>query len=361
MPKTKILILGGYGSFGSLIAEQFSNSPDIIIAGRSAKEGQLFARSIGVEFQYCDLSDNQSLRKLILNSQLVINAAGPFKPNEYQIPRTCIEAGCHYIDMADRRQYVAGITQLDKLAKENQTFVCAGASTVPAVTSAMIDDMKTSDFESIDSIRIALTAGNKNKPGVSTFSSILSYAGVPIQVWQTGIWKTHIGWGVAEFITFPPPVGKRRVQLCDVPDLELFPGIYEANSVIFKAGVELLIFNYALSILAEYRRMFPTVNLSPLAGNLVKISRLFKNFGSYSGAVMVWLKSNDGKEKSMAVATSINGARIPTAPAVLLAKKIISEGAPAFGAFPCIGFLTYKELETYFEQFGIWTVREKTI
>jgi len=355
------VILGGYGSFGSLIADQFSNSPDTIVAGRNMEEGQLFARSKAVEFQYCDLSDNQSLRKLLSNSRLVINAAGPFKPNEYQIPRMCIEAGCHYIDIADGRQYVTGITQLNKLAKENQIFICAGASTVPAVTSAMIADIKTSDFDSIDSIRIALTAGNKNKPGVSTFSSILSYVGTSIQVWQGGGWKTHKGWGLAEFITFPPPVGKRRVQLCDVPDLELFPNIYKANSVIFKAGVELLIFNYALSILAVFRRMFPAVNLPPLAGNLVKISRLFKNFGSYSGAVMVWLKNNDGKEKSIALATSINGARIPTAPAVLLAKKVISVGAPAFGAFPCIGFLTYKELENYFAQFGILTVRGKTI
>jgi hypothetical protein len=40
-----------------------------------------------------------------------------------------IEQGCHYIDLGDGRDYVAGITELHESAKAQKVFVCVGAST----------------------------------------------------------------------------------------------------------------------------------------------------------------------------------------------------------------------------------------
>src|SRR5262249_5542079 len=161
-------------------------------------------------------------------------------------PQTCLEHGCHYIDLGDGRDYVAGIGRLHESARARGVLVCVGASTTPAITSAAVAELRPV-VGRIRSIKVALSAGNKNQACVSTIASILSYVGAPVRVWQDGRWQQMTGWEQGEFVHFPAPVGRRRVQLCDVPDLELFPGLFGADSVIFKAGVELTPVNYALA------------------------------------------------------------------------------------------------------------------
>jgi len=348
----RVVILGGYGAFGSLISEQLAKFATVVIAGRNQNMGQKFADSINAGFSWCDAKDPTSLRNVIGGTHIVINASGPFLANEYAIPKTCIEENCHYIDLADGREYVAGFTKLDVQAKEKGVFACTGASITPAITHALISELRPG-LQDIHSIKIYLSAGNKNKAGVSTFESILSYAGTPIQVWNNGQWEKFMGWGLAELFEFPAPVGRRFVQLCNVPDLELFPKLFGAGQVIFKAGVELPMFNIGLSVLAQLKRQIPQINLPSIAEPLIKISRLFKRFGSYSGSVLVKVEDTRGKSKTIAFVTSQNGPRIPTSPAVLLARKLLNEDPLTPGAYPCVGFISLHEYRNYLDPFGI--------
>ena len=348
----KIVVLGGYGAFGSLISEQLLDAADVVIAGHSQQTGQDFANSIGARFIFCNTKDKISLQRTVSGASIVINAAGSFHSNDYSIPQTCIAENCHYIDLADNREYVREFKGLHDLARAKEVFVCTGASTTPAVTYALISESRMQSTN-LRSIKIYLSAGNKNKAGVSTLESILAYAGVPIQVWRNGQWERASGWGSLEIINFPLPVGRRFVQLCDVPDLELFPELFQADEVLFKAGVELPIFNLGLSALAQLKKLIPRVNLPSMARSLAKISGLFKNYGSFAGGVLVKLEDRSGNHKSLAFVTSQNGPRIPTAPAVLLAKRILLDGPPDSGAFPGIGFISLHEFRSYLEPFGI--------
>lgn len=356
-PTQKVLILGGYGTFGSLIAGELARTTNVVIAGRNQFRGQKFADSIGAVFSLCNARDETALRNTVKGAQIVINASGPFLPNDYSIPNVCLEEGCHYIDLADGRDYVKDFPKLAELAQEKDVFACTGASTAPAVTYALLSELSLT-FHDIHSIKIYLIAGNKNKPGVSTFESILSYAGTEIPVWKNSQWENHMGWGLAEIFEFPPPVGKRFVQLCNVPDLELFPQLFEADQVLFKAGVELPIFNIGLSILARLKKRFPQIHLLSLAEPLIRISRLFKSFGSYSGGVLVHVEDKRGDHKSLAFVTSQNGPRIPTSPAVLLTRRLLNKDIVARGAFPCVRLISLGEFRDYLEPFGIRLVSQ---
>jgi hypothetical protein len=42
-----------------------------------------------------------------------------------------------------------------------------------------------------------------------------------------------------------------------------------------------------------------------------------------------------------------------------LARKILLNGPPAIGAYPCVGFMTLKELEDYLGQFEITVFFDK--
>src|SRR5207247_341631 len=97
MTNPRVVILGGYGTFGSLIAEQLARSDtQVIIAGRDATKGRAFAASIRAGFVPCDARSGSSLRDVVSGARLVINAAGPFQATDYSIPQLCVEYGCHY-------------------------------------------------------------------------------------------------------------------------------------------------------------------------------------------------------------------------------------------------------------------------
>jgi hypothetical protein len=133
---------------------------------------------------------------------------------------------------------VTGIGVLDEAAQRKGLFVSSGASSVPAITHAMVLALKP-QFKSIDEIEAALSPGNQNPRGAATIAAILSYLGRPLKVWQEGRWVLRPGWGDAHWLHFPAPVGRRRVHNCDVPDLDLFPSMFGARTVRFYAGVEL--------------------------------------------------------------------------------------------------------------------------
>src|SRR4030095_1774528 len=104
------------------------------------------------------------LRKLGVGT--LINTAGPFQEQGYEVARACIKAGCNYLDLADGRAFVTGIVKLDAEARTAGVSVISGASTVPALTSAVVDRY-LGQFARLDAIRIGLTSGGVI-PGAAT-------------------------------------------------------------------------------------------------------------------------------------------------------------------------------------------------
>ena len=141
-----VTVLGGYGIFGGRVAEALARDQicRVRIVGRSANIGLNFAHRVGAEFYPSMLDDRDALRRAIDGSFLVIHAAGPFQGAVYHVAEQCIKAGAHYLDLADAREFVAGIGLLDDDARRRRLLVASGVSSTPAITSAMIaEPLKT--------------------------------------------------------------------------------------------------------------------------------------------------------------------------------------------------------------------------
>jgi saccharopine dehydrogenase-like NADP-dependent oxidoreductase len=183
----RVLLLGGYGAFGGRIAERLAREPDIevIIAGRSLERASEFAARLqssararitplrldGTQVAADDLA---ALRPL-----LVINASGPYQLQDYGLARACIAEGAHYLDLADARGFVTGIGALDAQAREAGVLVVCGASTVPAISAAVIDE-HAPRFAALEAATIVIAPGNSFDPGLATTQSILGTLGRPI-------------------------------------------------------------------------------------------------------------------------------------------------------------------------------------
>jgi hypothetical protein len=356
-----VTVLGGYGIFGGRIAEALARDGlcRVRVVGRSAKIGQNFAHRVGADFYPCLLDDRNALARAIEGSYLVIHAAGPFQGVDHHVAERCLKAGAHYLDLADARDFVAGIGRLDEDARERRLMVTSGISSTPAITSALIAEVAP-EFARIDEIHTALSPGNQNPRGAATIAAVLSYLGRRIRVYRNGQWVERPGWGDVQRLQFPAPVGRRRVHNCDVPDLELFPEAFGAQTVRFSAGLELNLLNYLLSLCAIPCRWFG-LDLTSRARLFLNVSLMLFPLGTTNGSLAIWVRGRDQAgqriERRIALVSDYDGPATPSSAAVVLARKILSSGPPRIGAFPGVGVVSLDELLTHLHPLGIWCAR----
>ena len=325
--------------------------------GRAAGEDRRnFAHRIGADFRESKDGSVEAVRKAIDGSFLVIHGAGPFQGADYRVAETCIEIGAHYLDLADARDFVAGIGRLDAAASERGLLVASGVSSTPAITSALINELAP-EFSQIDSIYTALSPGNQNPRGEATIAAVLSYLGHTIRFWQDGRWTQRQGWGDARRLEFPPPVGRRRVHNCEVPELELYPELFHARTVQFAAGLELNLLNYMLSVCSVLARWLK-IDFTRHARFFLNASLMLFPLGTTNGALAIWLKGRDREgrsiERKIALVTDFDGPATPSSAAIILARKLLRNGPPRVGAFPCVGLLSLEELLEHLRPLGIW-------
>lgn len=348
-----VLILGGYGFFGYRIASALASETGIrlLIGGRSVARARKAAsalrlppsQGIGIDAQSADFS-----RELAsLRVDLLVHTAGPFQQQDYRIARAAIAAGCHYIDLADGRQFVAGIRALDALASSREVSVISGASSVPALSSAVVDRY-VGRFARLDSIDIGISSGARS-PGLATVRGIFGYAGKPFQCWRNGRWAKSYGWLALSRYRFPAPLGSRFLGTCDVPDLELFPKRYPSvRTVSFRAGFasglgHLVVWALACGVRAGVLR-----SLAPFARPLHRISLWIEPLVSDQGGMFVQMRGLGVDQQRLDVnwhllAGSNHGPQIPCGAAIALSKRMIRGAKLPVGAMPCTGLLTVEE------------------
>lgn len=354
---TAILVLGGYGAFGAKVAERLAREADlyVVIAGRSAASARRasdeLARFARARVSHAALDakrpDIEALRGIAPG--VIVNASGPFQAQDYTLARAAIAVGAHYVDLADARAFVTGIAALDADARRVNVLVASGASSVPAVATAIIDH-HVPRFWQLKSIEHAITPGNGYDPGVATAASILGSVGKPMTVWRSGRWGTAYGWQGLERWQIRG-LGRRLMSACDVPDLDLFPKRYAGvETVRFLAGLEVASFHLALWALSWPVRWGLVSSLAPLASALMWTKRRLSFLGGDAGGMSVHLSGTglDGQPLRLVVdlvARQNHGPYVPALAAIILARKLARGTYSATGAGACLGHVTLAEIQ----------------
>ena len=345
----RVLIIGGYGNFGTIITKTLANDPNItiIVAGRSAVKARELAKQYRTEWVATDTHQNLDAALKDTQADIVIHTAGPFQGQDYQVAKSCIRNGCHYIDLADGRNFVAGIHQLDDAARDANVLIVSGASSVPCLSSSIIDAYQN-QFQSLESIDYAIATAQQTKFGIATIRSILGYAGKPFTTLIDGKVKTIYGWQNLHAHKFSK-LGGRLLSNCDIPDLELFPQYYPSLKTIrFYAGLERSFEQIGIWLMSWLVRYNLLPSLDKFALPLLKISHLYRTFGGNRSGFYMTLAGKDwaGSAKSIRfelTAYDNYGPYIPCMPACILAKKIAAGDITTRGAQPGIGIISLAE------------------
>ncbi len=368
----KILIIGGYGNFGKRLAKSLLEHYDhqIIIAGRSKACAEKAQQELMQEYNRSAdivvldvLSSNLSQIFSNLKLDIVVNASGPFQfqseSNGYQVARACLNSNCHYIDLADDRKFVSEFSSsLDRLAKDKGLVMVSGASTVPSLSSAVIDHY-ASQFSKLESINFGISPGNRTERGAATVASILSYTGKPVETLIDGKWQKVLGWQDLCLYDFGGLLGKRWMSNCDIPDLALLPERYpDLKTVRFQAGLEVSLLHVGLWFLSFFSRIGLVKNWNRYSSILSRMSEWFADLGSDSGGMFIELKGvgQNGERNNVnwqIIAEDGVGPNIPTIAAEIMIQKI-SKGKIAKGAKPCMGLLNLTEFLVIAARWGIY-------
>lgn len=347
------LVLGGYGFFGSRISKALALDKNIylLIAGRDEAQAKALATQLslradqGVAVDANAVSLTQRLIDLKVNT--VVHTAGPFQGQDYAVARAAIAAGANYIDLADGRDFVAGIAELDQFARERGLLVTSGASSLPALSSAVVDRY-FSRFSRLDSIRHGIGSGAR-APGLATMRGVFGYCGKPFSRLSEGVWIQTHGWMELQRYRFPSPVGTRLLGSCDVPDLALFPARYpNVQTVSFHAGFASAPGHLFVWAASQLVRAGLIASLIPFVKPLHAVSQWLEPFVSDKGGMFVTLEGLDlgGQALTLSwhlIARQNHGPHIPCGASIALVKKLARAEQLPIGAMPCMGLLTVEE------------------
>lgn len=347
----RIVVVGGYGAFGARVAERLVRGGDceVVVAGRSESQAREAAAELGLRFSCAvgsaavDAARVTAAEIVALRARVVINASGPFQGAEYTLARACIEALCHYVDLADGRAFVRGIAALDGAAKAAGVCVISGASTVPGVSSAVVAAYR-GEFARLDGIEIAVSPGNHFQPGEATVKSILGYVGKPIRMRIGGAERTVYGWQGLKRIRVAG-LGSRLTGYCEVPDLDLYRDV---PTVVMRAGVEVVPFHLGLGAASWLVRAGVISDLAAWSGVLLRAKAWGSFLGGDRGGMVVAMsgRGRDGEARTVAwhlVAGSRHGPYVPATASVILARRLVAGEVMPSGAGPCAGLVTLEE------------------
>jgi hypothetical protein len=369
MKRYSVVVLGGYGFFGQRLVRRLSVHPGlaIVIAGRSAAKGSALAQelqagaaadvaAVELDVQAADFAEHLAR----LEPDAVVHTAGPFQGQDYAVAQACIAAGAHYIDLADGRDFVCGIGRLHAQAVSAGVMVVSGASSVPALSSAVADHL-AAGLAQVDNIDIGISPGNRTERGLSTVQGVLGYCGQPITVEEQ---PTVTGWLGTWRHTYAAPVGERLLSSCDVPDLDLLPARYLGTPrVRFGAGLELRFLHRGMNAMAWLAQRGLVADWARHARPLKAISEWFMRWGSDAGAMHVQVQGlrQDGKpveRRWELVAVRGDGPFVPTLAAAALVRRLAA-GVVAPGAMPCVGLLPVADIMAQADGLAITTAEHE--
>ncbi len=373
----KVLILGGYGTFGGRLARLLADEPrlTLIIAGRLPQQAEAFCIAMTAKAQLkpaaFDRDGDADAQLGTLAPDLVVDASGPFQVygDPYRVARAALARGIDYLDLADGSDFVTGIAQLDAAAKARGVFMLSGASSFPLLTAAVTRRL-SADMTRIDAVSAGIAPSPYATLGLNVIRSIASYCGKPFALVRDG--RPSVGYGLTEsrrFTIAPPgciPLGNRRFSLVDAPDLKVLPELWPSlREVWMGAGTVPEIMHRLLNLFAWGVRLRLLPSLLRFGGAMHWVTRHLR-WGEHRGGMFVAVKGEAGAGSALTrswhmIAEGEDGPYIPAMACEAIIRHCLDGRRPASGARAATGDIELDDYERLFAKRAIRTGTRETL
>jgi hypothetical protein len=149
----RVVVAGSRGVFGSHLVRELGDRYDVLATTRDT----------------LDLDDVEAVARVARGAFAFACAAGPFQKLDRRIVRAVVDAGAHWLDIADDERWFFDLfddRELDALARRRGVVVMPGLSTLPAISGALVRRLLPAER-----VQITLFIGNDNPKGAAAIAS----------------------------------------------------------------------------------------------------------------------------------------------------------------------------------------------
>lgn len=151
--KKRVVVAGSRGVFGSHLIRELGDRYDVVATTRET----------------LDLHDVDAVHRAARGAFAFACTAGPFQQFDRRIVHAVVDAGAHWLDIADDERWFFDLLddrELDALARQRGVVVIPGLSTLPAISGALVRRLLPTDR-----VKITLFIGNDNPKGAAAMAS----------------------------------------------------------------------------------------------------------------------------------------------------------------------------------------------
>jgi uncharacterized protein YbjT (DUF2867 family) len=308
-----VVVLGATGSLGRAVcaaAERVLPGVRLVRAARRAR---------GPDAVRADVRDAESLRAALRGAAVAIAAVGPFDWDPGAAIRACREAGCHWVDLADRPGFLCAA---EAAAGGADVAVVSGASVAPGFVEALA--ARTASDPDVAALRAWWSIGSRKAVSAALLFALLRPlgrrdAGAPPRA-PGPIVAGAIGGAPFWFGRHPWPRGAdARLAGRRVP-IELHVGMdHRAQAIALRALVPLL-------------GRIPEPALRVASRAVQPATHAIQRLGGARGALAVESIDGAGRVRARVEILARNGLDLAALPPLWAARALLDPAARARGA-----------------------------
>ncbi|MEW6028748.1 MAG: saccharopine dehydrogenase NADP-binding domain-containing protein [Chloroflexota bacterium] len=225
-----ILILGGYGATGRLLAKHLLTQTDanIVLAGRNLDKARALSDALDsprVSIRRVDASDETGLRAALQDSTLCLVAA-PTTHHAQTVVRACLAAGVDYLDVQFSSAKLRSLYAAEEEIKKAGLCFVTEAGYHPGLPAAMVQYAAGK----LDVIESAVTAGYLNVGPTLPYTEAVdelmeAFINFEAQVYKDGAWTNPKQWAMTRF-DFGAGIGVHTCYSMYFEELRRLPEMY---------------------------------------------------------------------------------------------------------------------------------------
>lgn len=364
----RVLILGGYGTFGFNIARLLKDEValTIILAGRNLPTAENACQAlldIGGRGTYLPQAIDRARPlepQIKTPPDMIIDATGPFQDFHGEDAARVIEYAlavkADYIDLSDDTRFIQNIMAYDGKAKAASITALSGLSSYPALTGAMLDYAKEM-MPNPTFLAVGIAPSPHAKLGKNVLAAILSGAGRK-QIYERENGKVELTYGLLKSgwrVIAPPgrdPLKPLLWVQVDSPTAVLMTRHQSLKTIRNYAAPQPVWMLKFLRLAARLKRyhMFPPLKLfTHLFHSLHKTL----THGEHRSGFLAELHDEAQRIEFHLTANGDDGPLIPSIPAAAIVKQKLGGRALAVGARSGLGLLSWADFAMFFDRLNI--------